>query len=77
MFLSTLADVRPANHRYCDQVDTQVAKSLVLITADLSNLAQWEMVHENGDMKVYRTEFEENGIACDRLRANHSVAGVL
>lgn len=29
----------------------------------------WAMVHEDGDMKVYRREVEENGVVLDPLKA--------
>ena len=31
------------------------------------------MVHEDGDMKVYRRELEENGVVVDPLRAQYTV----
>ena len=33
----------------------------------------WSVVHEEGDMKVYRRELEEDGVVIDPLRANYTV----
>ena len=33
----------------------------------------WAMVHEDGDMKVYRRELEENGVVMDPLKAQCTV----
>uniref|UniRef100_A0A7N5ZYB3 Ceramide transfer protein n=1 Tax=Anabas testudineus TaxID=64144 RepID=A0A7N5ZYB3_ANATE len=38
--------------------------------------ANWQLVVEEGEMKVYRREVEENGIVLDPLKATHSVRGV-
>lgn len=33
----------------------------------------WELIHEEGEMKVYRREMEEDGMIVDPLKAVHSV----
>lgn len=33
----------------------------------------WAMVHEDGDMKVYRREVEENGVVLDPLKAQCTI----
>ena len=33
----------------------------------------WSVVHEEGEMKVYRRELEEDGVVIDPLRANYTV----
>ena len=33
----------------------------------------WSVVHEEGEMKVYRREMEEDGVVIDPLRANYTV----
>ncbi|NXS53366.1 C43BP protein, partial [Brachypteracias leptosomus] len=38
--------------------------------------ANWQLVVEEGEMKVYRREVEENGIVLDPLKATHAVKGV-
>uniref|UniRef100_A0A3Q4GL23 Ceramide transporter 1a n=1 Tax=Neolamprologus brichardi TaxID=32507 RepID=A0A3Q4GL23_NEOBR len=38
--------------------------------------ANWQLVAEEGAMKVYRREVEENGIVLDPLKATHAVKGV-
>ncbi|XP_010778122.1 collagen type IV alpha-3-binding protein-like [Notothenia coriiceps] len=43
---------------------------------DMGGDANWQLVIEEGEMKVYRREVEENGIVLDPLKATHSVKGV-
>uniref|UniRef100_A0A4W5L689 START domain-containing protein n=1 Tax=Hucho hucho TaxID=62062 RepID=A0A4W5L689_9TELE len=43
---------------------------------DMGGDANWQLVVEEGEMKVYRREVEENGIVLDPLKATHSVKGV-
>uniref|UniRef100_A0A7N6BAQ8 Ceramide transfer protein n=1 Tax=Anabas testudineus TaxID=64144 RepID=A0A7N6BAQ8_ANATE len=43
---------------------------------DVGGDANWQLVVEEGEMKVYRREVEENGIVLDPLKATHSVRGV-
>lgn len=33
----------------------------------------WEVIHDEGEMKVYRREMEEDGMIVDPLKAVHSV----
>ena len=33
----------------------------------------WSVVHEDGEMKVYRREMEEDGVVIDPLRATYTV----
>jgi len=33
----------------------------------------WEAIHEEGEMKVYRREMEEDGMIVDPLKAVHCV----
>lgn len=33
----------------------------------------WEAIHDEGEMKVYRREMEEDGMIVDPLKAVHSV----
>eukprot|EP00794_Sanderia_malayensis_P009874 gene9874-10884_t len=71
-------DSAPAvKHRLSDEVELKVKESLVLIKEKVEHVnTGWEMVYEDGEMKVYRKEFEINGIPCDPLKASHVVKGV-
>jgi hypothetical protein len=33
----------------------------------------WDLIHQEGEMKVYRREVEENGIVVDPLKIFHSI----
>jgi len=36
----------------------------------------WDLIHQEGEMKVYRREVEENGIVVDPLKMIHTIKGV-
>ena len=33
----------------------------------------WDLIHQEGEMKVYRREVEENGIVVDPLKCFHTI----
>jgi hypothetical protein len=33
----------------------------------------WDLIHQEGEMKVYRREVEENGIVVDPMKIFHSI----
>lgn len=37
----------------------------------------WTLIHEEGELKVYKREIEENGIVLDPLKAVHTVKVML
>lgn len=43
---------------------------------DVGGDANWQLVTEEGELKVYRREVEENGVVLDPLKATHAVKGV-
>uniref|UniRef100_A0A8D0D2C4 Ceramide transfer protein n=1 Tax=Sander lucioperca TaxID=283035 RepID=A0A8D0D2C4_SANLU len=62
-----------------DKIEEQVSKrsdAVFLPLRAFSSYANWQLVVEEGEMKVYRREVEENGIVLDPLKATHSVKGV-
>ncbi|XP_073480158.1 ceramide transfer protein [Aquarana catesbeiana] len=64
------------NHRYARTVEEMVQNHLTYSLQDVGGDANWQLVVEEGEMKVYRREVEENGIVLDPLKATHSVKGV-
>ncbi|KAM6986206.1 LOW QUALITY PROTEIN: ceramide transfer protein-like [Aplochiton taeniatus] len=64
------------SHRYADKVEEMVQNHMTYALQDLGGDANWQLVVEEGEMKVYRREVEENGIVLDPLKATHSVKGV-
>eukprot|EP00047_Mylnosiga_fluctuans_P003709 m.230504 g.230504 ORF g.230504 m.230504 type:complete len:583 (-) comp12072_c0_seq1:84-1832(-) len=65
------------SHRFSSFLDRKVRENLDLAMQDPKTDAVWEMVHQDGEMKVYRREVEdENKVICDRLKAFHVVQGV-
>ncbi|KAM4052628.1 ceramide transfer protein isoform 1-T1 [Anomaloglossus baeobatrachus] len=64
------------NHRFVRAVDEMVQNHMTYSLQDVGGDANWQLVVEEGEMKVYRREVEENGIVLDPLKATHSVKGV-
>uniref|UniRef100_A0A3Q2E4P6 Ceramide transfer protein n=1 Tax=Cyprinodon variegatus TaxID=28743 RepID=A0A3Q2E4P6_CYPVA len=57
-------------------VEEMVQNHMTYSLQDVGGDANWQLVVEEGEMKVYRREVEENGIVLDPLKATHSVKGV-
>uniref|UniRef100_A0A8C4R7H7 Ceramide transfer protein n=1 Tax=Eptatretus burgeri TaxID=7764 RepID=A0A8C4R7H7_EPTBU len=65
-----------SRHRFSIKVDDLIANHLKYSLQDVGGDANWQLLVEEGDMKVYRSELEENGIVLDPLKATHTVRGV-
>ncbi|KAM9547948.1 ceramide transfer protein-like isoform 7-T10 [Salvelinus alpinus] len=63
-------------HRFAKQVEDVVQNHMTYSLQDMGGDANWQLVVEEGEMKVYRREVEENGIVLDPLKATHAVKGV-
>ncbi|KAM4616728.1 ceramide transfer protein-like isoform 2-T2 [Polymixia lowei] len=63
-------------HRFSVQVEEMVQNHMTYSLQDMGGDANWQLVIEEGEMKVYRREVEENGIVLDPLKATHAVKGV-
>ncbi|KAK3735008.1 hypothetical protein QZH41_010662 [Actinostola sp. cb2023] len=57
-----------------EMVDRKVEENLLVIKENVDE--NWYLVHEDGDMKVFRREYEEGGIILDPMKATHIVKGV-
>lgn len=66
----------PDVHRFSAEVEEMVQNHMTYSLQDVGGDANWQLVVEEGEMKVYRREVEENGIVLDPLKATHSVKGV-
>ncbi|XP_067339465.1 ceramide transfer protein-like isoform X3 [Channa argus] len=64
------------SHRFSNKVEEMVQSHMTYSLQDVGGDANWQLVVEEGEMKVYRREVEENGIVLDPLKATHSVRGV-
>ncbi|KAK2872263.1 hypothetical protein Q8A67_022160 [Cirrhinus molitorella] len=64
------------SHRFAEKVEEMVQNHMTYSLQDVGGDANWQLVVEEGEMKVYRREVEENGIVLDPLKATHSVKGV-
>lgn len=63
-------------YRFAQQVEEMVKNHMTYSLQDDGGDANWQLVVEEGEMKVYRREVEENGIVLDPLKATHVVKGV-
>ncbi|KAG2466481.1 C43BP protein, partial [Polypterus senegalus] len=63
-------------HRFSSKVEEMVQNHMTYSLQDVGGDANWQLVVEEGEMKVYRREVEENGIVLDPLKATHIVKGV-
>ncbi|XP_026860056.1 ceramide transfer protein isoform X2 [Electrophorus electricus] len=63
-------------HRFAEKVEEMVQSHMTYSLQDVGGDANWQLVVEEGEMKVYRREVEENGIVLDPLKATHAVKGV-
>ncbi|KAM4528038.1 ceramide transfer protein-like isoform 1-T1 [Odontesthes bonariensis] len=63
-------------HRFGTEVEEMVQNHITYSLQDVGGDANWQLVVEEGEMKVYRREVEENGIVLDPLKATISVKGV-
>uniref|UniRef100_A0A8C5X5J1 Ceramide transporter 1 n=1 Tax=Malurus cyaneus samueli TaxID=2593467 RepID=A0A8C5X5J1_9PASS len=63
-------------HRFVQTVEEMVKNHMTYSLQDVGGDANWQLVVEEGEMKVYRREVEENGIVLDPLKATHAVKGV-
>lgn len=64
------------SHRFSEKVEEMVQNHMTYSLQDVGGDANWQLVIEEGEMKVYRREVEENGIVLDPLKATHCVKGV-
>uniref|UniRef100_A0A8C3M1P9 Ceramide transfer protein n=1 Tax=Chrysolophus pictus TaxID=9089 RepID=A0A8C3M1P9_CHRPC len=64
------------SHRFVQKVEEMVQNHMTYSLQDVGGDANWQLVVEEGEMKVYRREVEENGIVLDPLKATHAVKGV-
>uniref|UniRef100_A0A8C5S151 Ceramide transporter 1 n=1 Tax=Laticauda laticaudata TaxID=8630 RepID=A0A8C5S151_LATLA len=64
------------NHRFVQKVEEMMQNHMTYSLQDVGGDANWQLVVEEGEMKVYRREVEENGIVLDPLKATHAVKGV-
>uniref|UniRef100_A0A3Q3MBI9 Ceramide transfer protein n=1 Tax=Mastacembelus armatus TaxID=205130 RepID=A0A3Q3MBI9_9TELE len=63
-------------HRFAKKVEEMVQNHMTYSLQDVGGDANWQLVIEEGEMKVYRREVEENGIVLDPLKATHAVKEV-
>uniref|UniRef100_A0A8C4QJI0 Ceramide transfer protein n=1 Tax=Eptatretus burgeri TaxID=7764 RepID=A0A8C4QJI0_EPTBU len=63
-------------HRFSQLVEGIVENHLEYSLQDVGGDAHWQLIVEEGEMKVFRREVEENGIVLDPLKATHTVKGV-
>ncbi|KXJ11899.1 collagen type IV alpha-3-binding protein [Exaiptasia diaphana] len=66
--------IKDPPHRMTEEVESKVRENLQIIKENVDE--NWYLVHEDGDMKVFRREYEEGGIILDPMKATHVIQGV-
>ncbi|XP_031559245.1 ceramide transfer protein-like [Actinia tenebrosa] len=66
--------IKDPPHCMTNEVQAKVEENLSIIKECVDE--NWYLVHEDGEMKVYRREYEEGGIILDPMKATHIIQGV-
>ncbi|CAF1644645.1 unnamed protein product, partial [Adineta ricciae] len=61
-------------HRLSAEIERVVQGHLKYKYEDVSD--GWDLIHQEGEMKVYRREVEENGLVLDPMKIFHTIKGV-
>eukprot|EP00118_Oscarella_pearsei_P003876 m.16096 g.16096 ORF g.16096 m.16096 type:complete len:618 (+) comp26734_c0_seq3:82-1935(+) len=61
-------------NRLSEVVEERIQDNLKFVYENVDQ--HWSIVHEDGDMKVYRRDLEEGGVVLDPLKAQHTIHGV-
>ncbi|CAF1376338.1 unnamed protein product [Adineta ricciae] len=61
-------------HRLSAEIERIVQGHLKYKYEDVSD--GWDLIHQEGEMKVYRREVEENGLVLDPMKIFHTIKGV-
>ncbi len=63
-------------HRLNDEVERIVQEHIKIDLIDDLNSNVWQLFHDEGEMKIYKRDLEQNGIVLDPLKAVHKVVGI-
>ena len=69
-------DTYPSHHRFSELVREKVSNYSRYAFEKVEDSSIWSLVHDDGDMKVYRRELEENSIVLDPMRATYIAKGI-
>ena len=69
-------DSYPSHHRFSELVREKVSNYSRYAFEKVEDSTIWSLVHDDGDMKVYRRELEENSIVLDPMRATYIAKGI-
>ena len=69
-------DTYHSSHRLFEQVREKVTNYSRYAFEKVEDSSLWSLVHDDGDMKVYRRELEENSIVLDPMRATYIAKGI-
>ncbi|XP_002168208.2 ceramide transfer protein isoform X1 [Hydra vulgaris] len=64
-------------HRLSKEVDSKLKEFLTLLKENVeAPNSGWDLVFEDGEMRVYRKDYEVDTIVCDPMKASHVIPGV-
>ncbi|XP_065837104.1 ceramide transfer protein-like [Oscarella lobularis] len=61
-------------NRLSEMVEERIQENLKFVYERVDQF--WSLVHEDGDMKIYRRDLEEGGVVLDPLKAQHTIPGI-
>ncbi|XP_041464970.1 ceramide transfer protein-like [Lytechinus variegatus] len=68
------ADKPPAEHKLSQQCNEKVEENIKYAFSNIEST--WDLIHQEGEMKVYKSEQEIDGVVCDPLKATHTIRNV-
>ena len=69
-------DTYNSKHRFSELVKEKVSEFSRYAFENVENNNLWSLIHEDGEMRVYRRELEENSIVMDPMRATFLAKGI-
>ena len=66
----------PTDHELYNEIDSKVQEFMANCKFTLPESKEWELIADEGAMKVYRREYERDGVVLDPLKAVNQVKGL-
>ncbi|XP_071487817.1 ceramide transfer protein-like [Diadema antillarum] len=68
------SDAPPSRHRLSAHCNDRVEENIKYAFENIES--SWDLIHTEGEMKVYKSEQEIDGVVCDPLKATHTIRNV-
>ncbi|XP_072038736.1 ceramide transfer protein-like [Amphiura filiformis] len=67
-------DFPPHQHRLSSLCDEKVEENIKYAFENIEG--DWDLIHQEGEMKIYKSEQEIDGVVCDPLKAIHTIRNI-